>query len=182
MSSPFRPCMRLGPPASPLAATKRRLRLKLNRVFRPRSARKIMLPPWPASPPSGPPSGTYFSRRKCMAPLPPSPERTNTRASSRNVCMSSPHERRVTGKCEIRNFGHKLFHGMLNTDAAFDRKAYFLLEKLPIHVQGANLYQPDFAATEEVDQRVNLGRTVGKAGVGQEIDGGVQSLAARQPE
>src|SRR6266436_7653092 len=44
-----------------------------------------MLPPWPPSPPEGPPRGTYFSRRKAMQPLPPSPPFTNILASSTNT-------------------------------------------------------------------------------------------------
>src|SRR5579875_2455788 len=42
-------------------------------------------PPWPPSPPEGPPRGTNFSRRKAMAPLPPSPALTRIRASSMNM-------------------------------------------------------------------------------------------------
>src|ERR1700720_1625299 len=43
-----------------------------------------MLPPRPPSPPSGPPRGTYFSRRNETAPLPPSPAITSMTASSKN--------------------------------------------------------------------------------------------------
>src|SRR5260370_42060969 len=44
-----------------------------------------MLPPCPPSPPEGPPRGTYFSRRKAMQPLPPSPAFTSILASSTNT-------------------------------------------------------------------------------------------------
>src|SRR5438132_586555 len=44
-----------------------------------------MLPPWPPSPPEGPPRGTYFSRRKATQPLPPSPAFTKILASSTNM-------------------------------------------------------------------------------------------------
>src|SRR5712691_11829805 len=44
-----------------------------------------MLPPWPPSPPEGPPRGTYFSRRKATQPLPPLPAFTNILASSTNT-------------------------------------------------------------------------------------------------
>src|SRR6266436_377794 len=44
-----------------------------------------MLPPCPPSPPEGPPRGTYFSRRKAMQPLPPSPAFANILASSTNT-------------------------------------------------------------------------------------------------
>ena len=36
-------------------------------------ARMTTLPPWPPSPPLGPPRGAYFSRRKLRQPLPPAP-------------------------------------------------------------------------------------------------------------
>ena len=35
-----------------------------------------MSPPFPPSPPSGPPCGIYFSLRKAVQPAPPFPERT----------------------------------------------------------------------------------------------------------
>ncbi len=41
-------------------------------------------PPLPPSPPAGPPSGTYFSRRKATAPSPPLPAFTSIRAVSKN--------------------------------------------------------------------------------------------------
>ena len=44
-----------------------------------------MSPPWPPSPPEGPPRGTNFSRRKAMQPLPPSPALTRILASSMNI-------------------------------------------------------------------------------------------------
>src|SRR5690554_4970840 len=49
-----------------------------------------MLPPWPPSPPSGPPLGTYFSRRKLRQPLPPLPASTMIEASSTNCICHSP--------------------------------------------------------------------------------------------
>src|SRR5437870_11533185 len=58
-----------------------------------------MLPPWPPSPPEGPPRGTYFSRRKAMQPLPPSPPFTNILASSTNTGRRLP--RRIAP--EIKN-------------------------------------------------------------------------------
>ena len=40
-----------------------------------RDARRMTWPPRPPSPPSGPPLGMYFSRRICVEPRPPFPER-----------------------------------------------------------------------------------------------------------
>src|SRR6185312_4663806 len=46
------------------------------------------------SPPSGPPSGMNFSRRKLAQPLPPSPALTVIRTSSTNFMMDPGHRRR----------------------------------------------------------------------------------------
>ena len=47
-----------------------------------RVATSTTSPPGAPSPPSGPPLGTYFSRRKLMEPLPPRPARTQMLALS----------------------------------------------------------------------------------------------------
>src|SRR5690606_31660996 len=47
-----------------------------------------MLPPRPPSPPSGPPFGMNFSRRKLATPLPPWPALTSMVASSTNFMVS----------------------------------------------------------------------------------------------
>src|SRR5574337_1156949 len=60
-----------------------------------------MLPPFPPSPPLGPPRGTYFSRRKLTQPRPPSPARTTTRAVSTNI--SDVGLRMADGQSEIRH-------------------------------------------------------------------------------
>src|SRR5437867_13143855 len=52
-----------------------------------------MLPPWPPSPPEGPPRGTYFSRRKATQPLPPPPAFTKILASSTNTGTKLPKSR-----------------------------------------------------------------------------------------
>ncbi len=63
-----------------------------------------MLPPRPPSPPSGPPRGTYFSRRNDTAPLPPSPAITSIVASSMNFiaaalarCAAAPEQHEALG-------------------------------------------------------------------------------------
>src|SRR5688500_15970618 len=48
-----------------------------------------MFPPRPPSPPSGPPRGTYFSRRNDADPLPPSPAFTQILARSMSTCYLS---------------------------------------------------------------------------------------------
>src|SRR5271165_5382455 len=48
-----------------------------------------MLPPFPPSPPDGPPRGTYFSRRNATHPFPPSPAFTHILASSTNTVLDS---------------------------------------------------------------------------------------------
>ena len=62
-----------------------RLRLKSPSVVMPASTTRITLPPWPPSPPSGPPRGTWASRRNVPAPSPPSPPATWMRARSANM-------------------------------------------------------------------------------------------------
>src|ERR1700744_2093637 len=48
-------------------------------------ATMVIFPPWPPSPPLGPPRGTYFSRRNARQPLPPSPALTVIFTSSTNI-------------------------------------------------------------------------------------------------
>src|SRR5258708_27257842 len=60
-----------------------------------------MLPPCPPSPPEGPPRGTYFSRRKAMQPLPPSPAFTSILASSTNTGIKL-HKRRPAAQWHHR--------------------------------------------------------------------------------
>src|SRR6185437_12803467 len=55
------------------------------RVLWESEERMRMSPPWPPSPPEGPPRGTNFSRRKAMQPLPPSPALIRMWASSMNI-------------------------------------------------------------------------------------------------
>src|SRR5208283_5479901 len=61
-----------------------------------------MSPPWPPSPPEGPPRGTYFSLRNATQPLPPSPAFTIIFASSTNTVQtffSAPSARFLCGLC-----------------------------------------------------------------------------------
>src|SRR5262245_60315230 len=60
-----------------------------------RSATASTLPPRPPSPPSGPPRGTYFSRLKLTAPLPPFPAWTSMFASSMNFMRETKKPYRV---------------------------------------------------------------------------------------
>src|ERR1700722_4689740 len=53
----------------------------------------MILPPWPPSPPLGPPRGTNFSRRNARQPLPPSPAFTVMRTSSLNNTRGSRQNR-----------------------------------------------------------------------------------------
>src|SRR6185437_17123190 len=61
------------------------LKRKWTRVLWESEERMRMSPPWPPSPPEGPPRGTNFSRRKAMQPLPPSPALIRMWASSMNI-------------------------------------------------------------------------------------------------
>src|SRR6266852_2529429 len=62
-----------------------------------------MLPPFPPSPPEGPPRGTYFSRRKATQPLPPWPAFTNILASSTNTAKNSRKVDRYAVACQKDN-------------------------------------------------------------------------------
>src|SRR4029077_9602907 len=55
-------------------------------------APKIISPPRPPSPPSGPPFGTNFSRRKLTHPRPPFPACAKTFTRSTNMASSSCHQ------------------------------------------------------------------------------------------
>jgi hypothetical protein len=74
---------------SPLAAlsSKRASEPKIGKRVEPGSRLKIDTAPLPPSPPSGPPRGTYFSRRKLRQPLPPFPACTVIVASSTNFII-----------------------------------------------------------------------------------------------
>ena len=60
-------------PDFPVSALKCCLYLKSINVLRFPSDSKIIDPPFPPSPPSGPPNSIYFSRLKLAEPAPPSP-------------------------------------------------------------------------------------------------------------
>src|SRR5262245_14397419 len=70
-------------------------------------------PPWPPSPPLGPPRGTNFSRRKARHPRPPFPAATWMSTSSTNIQLAS---RRSS---ELVNM-HSPFHHFANSPTLFD--------------------------------------------------------------
>ena len=72
-SAPSAPSRCLPAPCAPFLATWRGLCRSSMSVLIPCVATKRTSPPLPPLPPSGPPRGTYFSRRKLMHPLPPLP-------------------------------------------------------------------------------------------------------------
>src|SRR3984957_1075292 len=85
MSSPSRP-VRLEPsPWRPRSALYSGLKRKWTSVLWRSLDSMMTSPPLPPSPPEGPPRGTYFSRRKAMQPLPPSPALTRIFVSSMNM-------------------------------------------------------------------------------------------------
>src|ERR1035438_6199932 len=82
---PSAPVRLLPSPWRPRSALCSGLKRYLRRVFSCGSATSTTSPPRPPSPPLGPPCGTYFSRRKAMQPLPPSPAFTRILTSSINI-------------------------------------------------------------------------------------------------
>src|SRR5205814_2123730 len=77
-------------PGSPLRARYSRLKRKSSSVVSRSLVCKTMSPPFPPSPPDGPPRGAYFSRRNATAPGPPSPALTWISASSMNCMVDQP--------------------------------------------------------------------------------------------
>ncbi len=73
---PFLPCISLPIPCCPFSALYCCWYLISRRVLISLLVLKIICPPLPPSPPSGPPFGIYFSLRKLIQPLPPSPALT----------------------------------------------------------------------------------------------------------
>jgi hypothetical protein len=94
-SSPLRPVQPLADPPSPEGALKTREMRKSASVLMPSIACSHTLPPWPPSPPSGPPNGTDFSRRKLALPRPPLPACTLAVASSTNFIARCPGDRKA---------------------------------------------------------------------------------------
>lgn len=74
-------------PPCPFCASYRRLRRKSYRLSSLLTPRAYTLPPSPPLPPSGPPLGMNFSRRKLRQPLPPLPAFTVMTASSTNLIL-----------------------------------------------------------------------------------------------
>src|SRR5690625_2858991 len=82
-------------------------------------------PPLPPSPPSGPPWATYFSRRKLVAPWPPSPplttirapSRNNDRTSSPNIKGASRPGKRPSSPCTRRPASARLCGGRFRVHA-----------------------------------------------------------------
>src|SRR5204863_1019533 len=84
-SSPRAPFEPRPPPAPPRPARSFWFDRKPERSRRRRPAASTTSPPPPPSPPSGPPRGTYFSRRKWIEPSPPRPATAVSRARSWNI-------------------------------------------------------------------------------------------------
>src|SRR5271156_3720908 len=93
-SSPSRPLLFEPSPWRPRSALYSGLKRKCTSVLCRSLDSMITSPPLPPSPPDGPPRGTYFSRRKAMQPLPPSPAFTRIFASSINIGL--PYHSRPT--------------------------------------------------------------------------------------
>src|SRR3954451_12835212 len=88
--SPSAPCICLPCPWPPRSARKCARRRNDCRSRRESSQRRITSPPRPPSPPSGPPLGTWASRRNESEPLPPAPARTSRWALSVSTRVMSP--------------------------------------------------------------------------------------------
>jgi hypothetical protein len=76
-------------------------------------ASNTILPPWPPSPPSGPPRGTNFSRRKLHAPSPPRPALIWIRTSSTNIGAPFQRDDCMGMTCEEHPVAPLLMPGVL---------------------------------------------------------------------
>src|SRR5918998_4858037 len=104
VSWPFSPARLLPEPWRPRSALMSWRRAYGSSVWRSSVARRMMEPPSPPRPPSGPPRGLYFSRLKETLPSPPRPPRTAKRASSTN-CKGATYPRfwRSSGRGLLEN-------------------------------------------------------------------------------
>ena len=81
-SSPSAPVLLLFPPLLPDSEIKDFSYLNFARVLSPSLVLKMMSPPLPPSPPSGPPLGRFFALKKLSKPSPPFPAETSIKTSS----------------------------------------------------------------------------------------------------
>src|SRR5687768_7270305 len=88
-SSALLPCLFAPLPCEPRSARQKRCWAIAARLLTPFLAMMTTLPPPPPSPPSGPPLGTYFSRRKLAQPLPPFPPCTSMVTRSTNIFFAN---------------------------------------------------------------------------------------------
>ena len=73
------------------------------RLFTPSRASKMMLAPLPPSPPSGPPRGTYFSRRRLEQPSPPLPACNSIWTRSTNILKARCWRERTEAEPDAKN-------------------------------------------------------------------------------
>src|SRR5665811_2405346 len=106
-SPPDFPCRFAPRPRPPGSARKWCVKRKSRSVVRPASTWIKMEPPRPPSPPSGPPLGTWASRRNVAAPSPPSPARTQTVTRSRNIAADC-RMRRGRGRRRASEVGQRV--------------------------------------------------------------------------
>src|SRR5437660_689728 len=131
MEWPSRPVRLLPSPWRPRWALCSGLKRKWSSVLWLLLATMTTSPPWPPSPPLGPPRGTYFSRRKARHPLPPSPALIVMIASSTSMTKDK-HEKsrrpdsqtsgRTPSKTECLLDGSGLYADVLAHVAAIVRR------------------------------------------------------------
>src|SRR5206468_1386318 len=101
-SSPSRPWQLAPWPRSPVVALQCLRWDSAARLSTPSWATSVMLPPRPPSPPSGPPLGTYFSRRKLTHPSPPRPASSWISTRSTNMDGRQDYDSRGRGDRLLR--------------------------------------------------------------------------------
>src|ERR671917_1447867 len=148
VSWPFSPARLLPEPWRPRSALMSWRRAYGSSVWRSSVARRMMEPPSPPRPPSGPPRGLYFSRLKETLPSPPRPPRTAKRASSTN-CKGATYPRfwRSSGRGLLENglldHAHQaLAAGAPEIDAAVHLGEEGVVRALAHVLPGADLRAP----------------------------------------
>src|SRR5690348_6303 len=145
VSSPPLPYMSEPMPFSPRCALKLRWWRKSISVLRPSSATSQTEPPWPPSPPLGPPNGMNFSRRKLTQPLPPSPAWTLMIASSTNFMALG------TGTEGNNRQGSSRLTGKLHVPRSLLADPCFTKNKSPAGA-GLSLQRRERSALDDADE------------------------------
>src|SRR5919204_388282 len=120
-------------------------------------------PPRPPSPPSGPPRGTCASRRKEIAPFPPRPPSTTTRARSTNTLRLDGLRSRERAQREVGRVGAISLDHRGEAEEPM-RRLEHRERALRVGIQVSQLHHSAGQRAEQRDERVDLFGSIGKPG------------------